>query len=239
MKKNLQTCYSFNLITFFMFQKSTLSFLKDLKKNNNKLWFDEHRANYSAAKTDFENFILGLIKKVAVFDADIKELQVKDCTFRINRDIRFAKDKTPYKTNMGASLNKGGKKSIYAGYYFHLEPGNKSFAGGGLWMPMAGELSKVRQEIDYNLNDFTGILNNKDFKIHYKNLDTSDEVKLINLPRGYEKTNPAGDYLKLKSFIAFEEIKDAELTAPSLLDNAVEAFQALKPFINFLNLALL
>ena len=125
-----------------MFQQSTIQFLKNLAKNNNKIWFDGHRNDYLAAKNDYENFVSSLIKKIAVFDPDVKELQAKDCTFRINRDIRFSKDKTPYKVNMGASLNKGGKKSIYAGYYFHLEPGNKSFAGGGLWMPMAPELKK-------------------------------------------------------------------------------------------------
>src|ERR1044071_4143311 len=131
-----------------MFLQSTLKFLSNLAKNNNKVWLDENRDNYIAAKADFENFISVLIKKISAFDEDIKELQAKDCTFRLNRDIRFSKDKTPYKVNMGASLNRGGKKSIYAGYYFHMEPGNKSFVGGGLWMPMPPELKKVRQEID-------------------------------------------------------------------------------------------
>src|SRR6476469_1352664 len=104
-----------------MFQSSTVSFLKDLKKNNNKPWFDSHRGKYLSAKIDFENFISDVLEATSGFDPDIKELQAKSCTFRINRDIRFSKDKTPYKTNMGASLNRGGKKSIFAGYYFHLE----------------------------------------------------------------------------------------------------------------------
>lgn len=125
-----------------MVQTSTLQFLKSLSKNNNKLWLDAHRNQYLEAKTDFENFVAILIKETVRFDSDVKDLQVKDCVFRLNRDIRFSKDKTPYKTNMGASINRGGKKSIYAGYYFHVEPGGKSFAGGGLWMPMAGELKK-------------------------------------------------------------------------------------------------
>jgi len=221
-----------------MFQQSTILFLKNLAKNNNKIWFDEHRSNYLAAKNDYENFVSALIKKVGVFDTDIKELQAKECTFRINRDIRFSKDKTPYKVNMGASLNRGGKKSIYAGYYFHLEPGNKSFAGGGLWMPMAPDLKKVRQEIDYNFDEFTSIIKDKQFIAHYKALDTSDDMKLINLPRGYEKTNPAAEFLKLKSFIAIKNIGDAELVTPSLLAKTAKAFEALKPFITFLNQAL-
>jgi uncharacterized protein (TIGR02453 family) len=221
-----------------MFQQSTLLFLKSLAKNNNKIWFDGHRDNYLAAKNDYAGFVSSLIKRVAVFDPEIKDLEAKDCTFRINRDIRFSKDKTPYKVNMGASLNKGGKKSIYAGYYFHLEPGNKSFAGGGLWMPMAPELKKVRQEIDYNFDEFNGILKDKKFIAHFRAVDTSDDVKLVNVPRGYEKTNPAADYLKLKSFIAIKNITDAELKMPSLLTEACKAFEALKPFIAFLNQAM-
>ncbi|MEO6219275.1 MAG: DUF2461 domain-containing protein, partial [Ginsengibacter sp.] len=209
-----------------------------LAKNNNKAWLDENRNRYLGAKNDFENFVSLLIKKISLFDEDIKELQSKDCTFRLNRDIRFSKDKTPYKINMGASLNRGGKKSLYAGYYFHLEPGNKSFAGGGLWMPMAPELKKVRQEIDYNLDEFITIQSNKKFKNHYAALEITDDVKLVNLPRGYEKTNPAADYLKLKSFIATKPISDAELTNPSLLNNTSKAFEVLMPFVKFLNKAL-
>src|ERR1700709_683437 len=106
-----------------MLQPATLKFLKDLKKNNNKPWFDTNRNKYEDAKKDFAEFIQSVIDKYGKKDNSIKELKAKDCTFRINRDIRFAKDKTPYKSNMGASINRGGKKSIYAGYYFHCEPG--------------------------------------------------------------------------------------------------------------------
>jgi uncharacterized protein (TIGR02453 family) len=221
-----------------MFQPSTLNFLKQLSKNNNKVWFEENRDRYLAAKTDFENFISLLIKKVSSVDSDIKELRVKDCTFRLNRDIRFSKDKTPYKTNMGASINRGGKKSIFAGYYFHLEPGNKSFVGGGLWMPMAPELKKVRQEIDYSFDEFSDVLNNKKFITYYNALEATGDLKLINLPRGYEKTNPATEYLKLKSFIASKPVSDLELTNTSLLKQTAKAFDALMPFIKFLNRSL-
>jgi uncharacterized protein (TIGR02453 family) len=218
-----------------MFQTATINFLTGLAKNNNKIWLYENRNRYLAAKNDFENFVSSLIKKIAAFDNDIKELQAKDCTFRLNRDIRFSKDKTPYKVNMGASLNKGGKKSIYAGYYFHLEPGNKSFAGGGLWMPMPPELKKVRQEIDYNFDEFQGILNNKKFVEHFTELEATKDIKLTNVPREYEKTNPAAEYLKLKSFIATKPIRDAELTHSLLLSHTVKAFQALAPLVRFLN----
>src|SRR6266436_6635690 len=118
-----------------MLQPSTLRFLKDLKKNNNKAWFDSHRKQFEDAKKDFSDFNQTVIDKHSKKDKSIKELSSKNCLFRINRDIRFSKDKSPYKTNLGASINPGGKKSVLAGYYFHCEPG-QSFVGGGLWMPM-------------------------------------------------------------------------------------------------------
>lgn len=221
-----------------MLQQSTLKFLKSLSKNNNKFWFDAHRNQYLEAKKDFENFVSFLIKKTAQFDSDVKDLQAKDCVFRINRDIRFSKDKTPYKINMGASINRGGKKSIYAGYYFHAEPGGKSFAGGGLWMPMAPELKKIRQEIDYNLDEFKSIIANKSFIAEYKQLESSPDVKLNNLPRGYDKENPAGEYLKFKSLIATKPLTDEELTNNKLAEKIIKAFKALTPLIKFINKAI-
>src|SRR5690242_20492625 len=118
-----------------MLQPNTLKFLKDLQKNNNKPWFDAHRKEYDAAKSDFAGFVQKLIDTQAKKDPSIKNLVAKDCMFRINRDVRFSKDKSPYKNNFGASINKGGKQSISSGgYYFHLQPG-QAFTGGGLWMP--------------------------------------------------------------------------------------------------------
>ena len=132
-----------------MISPSTISFLKTLKKNNNKSWFDNNREKYLDAKNNFEEFVGSLLSKMILFDEDLKDLIPKNCTFRINRDIRFSKNKTPYKISLSASFNKGGKKSIYAGYYFHLQPGENSFVGGGLWRPEPVELKKLRQEIDY------------------------------------------------------------------------------------------
>ena len=217
-----------------MFQPSTVSFLKELKKNNNKPWFDNHREKYLSAKIDFENFIGKLLAATAAFDNDIKELQVKNCTFRINRDIRFSKDKTPYKTNMGASLNRGGKKSIFAGYYFHLEPG-KSFLGGGLWMPPSPALKKVRQEIDYCFDEFKKIISSSAFKSQYPGLEMNEGQMLVNVPKGYDKENPAVSFLKLKSFVATKNIPDALLTSPTLTKEVALAFKALMPLIKFMN----
>lgn len=221
-----------------MLQSSTIQFLKSLSKNNNKIWFDAHRNLYLDAKVDFENFVSTLIKKTAQFDSDVKELQLKDCVFRINRDIRFSKNKTPYKTNMGASIDRGGKKSIYAGYYFHAEPGGKSFAGGGIWMPMAPELKKIRQEIDYCFDEFKSIIKNKNFISEYKQLDNSPDVKLNSLPRGYAKENPAAEFLKFKSIIALKPLTDQDLTSKALIQKTIKAFKALTPLVKFINKAL-
>jgi uncharacterized protein (TIGR02453 family) len=213
---------------------STLKFLKELKKNNNKPWFDAHRPDYEKAKKNFELFIQAVIDKQAKADAAIKHLVAKDCLFRINRDVRFSKDKSPYKTNFGAFINQGGKKSTLAGYYFHLEPGH-SFAGGGIWMPMPDELKKVRQEIDYNYADFKKLISTKKFKSVYGDLDKSKEYLLSRVPKGYEPNNPAAEYLKMKSFVAMVELKDSLLTSNEVVKKTVAAFEALQPLNQFIN----
>jgi uncharacterized protein (TIGR02453 family) len=220
-----------------MLQSATIKFLKDLKKNNNKPWFDANRKQYDTAKKDFELFIQSVIDKHIKKDTTLKDLKAKDCMFRINRDIRFSKDKSPYKTNFGASINRGGKKSLFAGYYFHLEPG-ESFVGGGIWMPMPPELKKVRQEIDYNLDEFTKIISSKKFKSVYGDLYKGEDASLVKVPQGFEKDNPAADYLKLKSFLAMKSLKEADLISKDLIKNVTEAFEALQPLLVFINRSL-
>ena len=194
-----------------MLEPQTLKFLSQLKKNNNKPWFDSHRAQYEAGRIDFSNFIQLVIDAVQKTDTTITGLTAKDCQFRINRDIRFSKDKRPYRGKLRGICLQGGKKSIYAGYYFHLAPGN-SFIGGGLWQPEPGNLKKVRQEIDYNWEEFHSILKNKNFKKIYGDLYKGDDMSLSRMPKGYEEEdNPAIDYLKLKSLIAETTIADEDL----------------------------
>jgi uncharacterized protein (TIGR02453 family) len=220
-----------------MLQQSTLKFLKDLAKNNDKSWFEPHREQYEEAKQDYEGFIQAVLDRQSKKDEDLKELTAKKCMFRINRDVRFSKDKSPYKTNLGASMNRGGKKSVFAGYYFHCEPG-KSFAGGGLWMPMPPDMKKIRQEIDYCYDEFHQIVTAKKFKQVYGELHSAGDIKLTKVPQGFEKDNPAAEYLKLKSWLAMREVSDAELTSKDLVKKTVEAFEALQPMIKFLNKAL-
>ncbi len=218
-----------------MLHSSTIKFLKDLKKNNNKPWFDKNRKIYETAKADFARFIQAVIDQHSKSDTSIKNLPAKDCMFRINRDIRFSKDKSPYKSNFGASINKGGKKAMNsAGYYFHLEPGN-CFAGGGLYMPMPDELKKARQEIDYNFFEFKKIISSKKFKSVYGDLDKSAEFLLSRVPKGYLPDNPAAEYLRLKSYIAMIKVNDKDLISKNLVKKTVAAFEALQPLIAFIN----
>jgi len=217
-----------------MLEPQSIKFLKDLKKNNNKPWFDAHRNQYEAARIDYSNFIQLVIDAMQKKDTTITGLTSKDCLFRINRDIRFSKDKTPYKTAFGASIKRGGKKSPYAGYYFHFEPG-ASFVGGGMWMPEAAALKNMRQEIDYNWDEFKSILQNRSFKKIYGDMYKDGEISLSTMPKGYEKDHPAAGYLKLKSFIAETRIEDEELTKAGLHKQVVTAFEALQPLLNFIN----
>ncbi len=220
-----------------MLQTATIRFLKDLSKNNNKPWFEENRKAYEAAKADFQQLITGVLEKISGKDEDLTALAPKDCLFRINRDVRFAKDKSPYKTNMGASMSRGGKKSPFAGYYLHLEPG-KSFAGGGIWMPDPGEVKKIRQEIDYCYEEFRQIVTSKEFTSTYGDLNRDDDVALVNLPKGYEKDNPAAAYLKLKSWIAMKPLADKDLSSDTLTRDITKAFIVLQPMVKFINRAL-
>ena len=220
-----------------MISSSTITFLKALKKNNNKPWFDKNREKYNAAKYNLEEFVALLLQKMVSFDEDMKELTAKNCTFRINRDVRFSKNKTPYKINLSASFNRGGKKSIYGGYYFHLQPGGNSFVGGGLWMPEPENLKKLRQEIDYCFPEFKKIIGAASFKKHYGELERDEKQMLVNVPKGYDKENPAAEYLRMKSFIATKNLSDEEILSPKLTDEVIQSFKALMPLVKFINRA--
>ncbi|HEX6916035.1 MAG TPA: DUF2461 domain-containing protein [Chitinophagaceae bacterium] len=221
-----------------MLENTTLKFLKELAKNNNKEWFDANRKRYEAAREDFTQLAAGIIKGFCKKDPDFQTLEARKCLFRINRDVRFSKDKSPYKTNFGASFERGGRISPYAAYYLHVEPGNKSFIAGGVWQPEAERVKKIRQEIDYNWDAFRKIIRNKKFVSLFGDLEKTKETSLSREPKGYEKDNPAIDYLKLKSWVVSTPLTDAELTDKSLLKKVLSAFETMQPMIVFLNEAL-
>lgn len=218
-----------------MLQAGTIKFLSNLNKNNNKPWFEENRPLYEAAKTDLQNMVALLIPSIAKFDAPIGNLAVKDCTFRINRDVRFSKDKKPYKNNMAAYFSKGGKKANAAGYYFHCEPG-KSYAAGGFYSPMPPELAKIRQEIDYGFDEWKKIIHNKNFKKYFTEGVKGMEV-LTRPPKGYDENNPAIGFLKMKHFIVSKPFTDAELQSKTLVKDVAKVFETMHPMIDFLNRA--
>ncbi len=220
-----------------MLTSSTLIFLKTLNSNNNKEWFNANRQQYEIAKEDMNALVSKILLSFSPIDKDIKLLSVKDCLFRINRDMRFSKDKSPYKTNLGAFFVRGGKKSNFAGYYLHIEP-DKSFVGGGLYMPMADVLKKVRQEIDYNVNEFKNIVEGKKFKSFYTQGLEMEKFSLANAPKGYEKGQPGIEYLKLKSFVATKSLTDEDLTSSTVLKKITKAFEALMPMVQFFNRAI-
>ena len=208
---------------------------KNLKKNNNKVWFEENRAKYEASKTDFLLLVESIITATGKFDTEIGVLKPKDCTFRINRDVRFSQDKSPYKNNMAASFSNGGKKALIAGYYFHFEPG-RNFSAGGFYAPQPPELAKLRQEIDYNFDEWTRIMNNNKFKTQFKDgIQGTD--RLVRPPKGYFEDNPAISYLKMKGFIVTHPFTDAELQDKKAVKAIANSFEAMKPMIDFLNRA--
>jgi uncharacterized protein (TIGR02453 family) len=221
-----------------MIAATTLQFLQQLKKNNNKDWFDKNRPAYEEAKINFLSFSQQLINAVAQFDTTIAQahLEAKQCMSRLNRDIRFSKDKTPYKTNLFLMISQGGKKSNYACYYLQLQPGN-TFSGGGVYMPPSADLQKFRQEIDYNFAEWKTIIHNKTFKKVFENGVQSAET-LIRPPKGFEPTNPAIDFLKMKGFFTTNQFTDLQLQSASIIKRIAKTFETVKPMINFLNRAL-
>ncbi|EJL74294.1 DUF2461 domain-containing protein [Chryseobacterium populi] len=209
----------------------TFDFLKKLTKNNNREWFTENKDLYTESQGNVIFFLEDLIKEMSGFDEELAKIDAKKALFRIYRDTRFSKDKIPYKTNFGASLGMG-KGSQKGGYYLHIEPG-KSFLAGGIYMPESSVLKEVRKEISLYGNDFLKILNNKDFKKHFPELNQDDKLKKI--PQGFEKEDPMGEYLKLKNFIVLYSLKDEEILDKNAVKNFSKVFKLMKPFNDFLN----
>jgi uncharacterized protein (TIGR02453 family) len=214
--------------------KSILSFLEELSENNSREWFAENKPKYENAKIEFEKFVTGIITEFGKIDKEIAYLEPKNVTYRIYRDTRFSSDKTPYKTNMGAFLVKGGKSSGNAGYYFHIDPAG-CFVAGGMYMPMPDVLKKVRREIFDNIEEFIEIIENKNFKKHFPKLD--EDSKLKSFPKDFPKNFEHIDYLKYKSYTFSKPISYNTLNSKNLLNEILRAFTALVPFNKFLNTA--
>ncbi|PLX18706.1 MAG: TIGR02453 family protein [Marinilabiliales bacterium] len=218
-----------------MLSKSLLQFLRDLKENNYKEWFHENKPRYQKVKKEFEQFVAHTIADIAQFDNSVKHLEPKHCIFRINRDIRFSNDKSPYKTNFGGFIVPGGKNAGYAGYYIHIEPGN-CFLAGGIYMPPPDRLKAVRNEIFENTADFKKILSDKNFKKHFSEI--SSENKLKTAPKGFPKDFKDIDLLRHKHYTVLKYIDEELVTSDKFVDKVRETFMALYPFNSFINEAI-
>lgn len=215
-------------------QKDTLGFLMALKDNNSKEWLDANKKWYAQSKKDFESFVEQWIAGMVDLEPEFAALVPKATTFRLNRDVRFSKDKSPYKVNFGASLTKGGKKSHLAGYYLHLQPG-ASFLAGGSYMPHPEGLAAIRQEIDYNGERFLSIVEEKSFKECF---GTIEGEALKTTPKGYDAQHPMIHYLRFKSLTVSHSMTDEEVCSNSFLEKVIEGSRIIKPFLDFLNEAL-
>jgi uncharacterized protein (TIGR02453 family) len=220
-----------------MLSKNTLQFLDDLKANNNRDWFLENKKRYEMVKKDYQQLVGDFLDVMKPLDSSLEMLEVKNCTFRINRDIRFSKDKTPYKSHLGVWLSSGAKGTNRSGYYIHLEKG-ASFIAGGLYCPEAEDLKKMRKEIAYFHDDLEAILNEKNFKREFNDFDRNENNMLKNPPRGFEKEHPAIEFLKLKSFESSQRIDISEAITKDFVTTMSEKLIALKPLNDFINRAL-
>lgn len=210
-----------------------LRFLSELKVNNNREWFAENKVWYDQVRAEFEQVCKEVIAAISSFDEEIKRVEVKECTFRIYRDIRFSNDKTPYKTHFGVYIaSEGGRKSQRAGYYLHLEP-TGSFLSCGVWYPDSNMLKALRQSVYDNIDELNEIMSNPDFSQNFNGFYEEDKLKTV--PRGFPKDFPAGELLKLKHYLVDHPLDNAILHAPDFGARVAEIAKCAFPFNRFLN----
>lgn len=217
-----------------MMKQETLQFIQDLKHNNNRDWFQANQKRYDVFKRDYKDLVANFITELSKGDESLKHLEFKDCSFRINRDIRFSKDKSPYKTNLGIWMSAGNKNTNFAGYYVHIEPG-ASFIAGGVHWPDAADLKKIRREIDGFYEDLESIVEDKEFKKTYGELDRDENNSLKTMPKGYDKAHPAIEFLKLKSITATTKLGDKDISDKNFVANTAKKLLVLKPLVEFIN----
>jgi uncharacterized protein (TIGR02453 family) len=214
-------------------EAATLDFLRDLRRNNNRDWFTAHKDRYQAARTNMETFATALLARMQETDL-IETPSAKKSLFRIYRDIRFSKDKTPYKINMGGSLRRAGAERR-GGYYYSVQPDGESVIGGGFYGPARNDLLRIRQEIAADAQPLRDILADKRFREFYGGL-TGDQLKTA--PKGFDRDHPDIDLLRYNNFIAMRKCSDAEVTAADYLDRVVDGWQRLRPFFDYMSVVL-
>ena len=208
----------------------TLAFLSDLKENNTREWFHGNKKRYDAVKASFEETIKELIGTIGEFE-DLTGVEVKHCNYRIARDVRFSKEKSPYKTWLSASFSEGGRKANRMDYYLHIENG-KSFLGGGMYNPTPEQLAKLRQEIDYNADELKQIIYNERFVSIFGEAE-GEAVK--SAPKGYDKNHPEIELLRKKQLFFWHKFTDEEVCSDNFVASVTEKCLVLKPFLDLLN----
>lgn len=215
--------------------KNVVSFLEELKLNNNREWFAKHKDDYEKARVDFENFVSLFILKLAEFDKEISQVSVKECVYRIYRDLRFSQDKTPYKTHFAAYIAfPGGRKSGRGGYYLHIAPDGRSFFGAGVWAPEPPVLNALRYSIFEHYDEFEVIINKDSFRKIYGN-SLYEEDKLKRLPVGFPGDFKNPELLKLKHYLVSINLSDKQVLEPDFINHLVEIAAIATPFVQFLN----
>ncbi len=214
--------------------KQVISFLNDLQQNNNRQWFEEHKSEYQAAIEVFNSFTQELIAGISAFDQNIKNLTIKDCTYRIYRDIRFSNNKLPYKTHMGAFIAPHGKKGGYSGYYFHIEAQGADYIGGhmlstGIYCPDQKVIKSIREEILLNGNKFVEAVNiARNFTLDRRNA-------LKKVPAGFPGDSEYAEYFKLRDYFLAQSLDDDFIMSGNLLNNTLREFKKTLVFNNLMN----
>lgn len=220
-----------------MLTKEGITFLNDLTANNNTEWMHANKKRYEQYKKDYHNLIAAVLEEIKPLDKSLEPLEIKNCTFRINRDIRFSKDKSPYKTNLGIWMTTNKNRKNSPGYYIHFEKG-KCFIAGGVWCPESEELKKIRREIAFFHDDLEKVVNDKIFKKEFGELDIEEGNALKSAPKGYDPNHPAIEFLKLKSFTVSQPIDEKWFTDKDFGKKVAQKLILIKPLNDFLNRAL-
>lgn len=216
-------------------KKIVLEFLSGLAENNNREWFQRNKPHYDEARAEVEAFVNSLIPAIAGFDDTVKHVEAKECMFRIFRDVRFSKDKSPYKVNMGSWITPRGRKGPGPGYYVHFQPG-ESFLAAGVYMPEPDQLKRMRNEIYYNAGEFKSILSAKELKKYCSGLSDFDKARTA--PRDFPKDFPDIDLLKYRHYIISFQLEDKLIISEKFHETVVKACRAMQPFNLFLKRAL-
>lgn len=205
---------------------SVFKFLTDLSKNNDRHWFSKNKSSYISANEHFKALAEEINEGMQMQD-HIEKMKL----YRIYRDVRFSKNKAPYKNNFGLGFSRA-SAALRGGYYFQVQPGGNSFMGGGFWQPNTADLQRIREEIAIDSASFEVIIHSPSFKKYFGNLGGQ---QLKTAPRGFPKDHPAIELLRHKSFIVTKHFTDEEVTTPGFTDELLKYFKATRPFFDYMS----